>query len=579
MQLTDQETISKNADRVLTRVSPSQVESFNLCNRRWYNENIRGMREAMTPAAQRGVDIADEVENYFKTGALRPDAKFKEMVEVVLPLLGPSRPTVTVEEWVESPTFEGGPVLRGRYDHLDVGKEVRIFGTEPMEMLSDVKSRSDLRYAKTPEELAEDLQLNAYARPVAIALGLDQIALRHAYTRTRKGPPKGLAVTTIVDRAQLDRVYEKTVNSVRQMVHWATLRPATADPLPPNTEACKKFPPHGCPHRALCGFDSSSDNVFQIRRTEMSETNGSSSLLDRLKAQQAALMNKGPAPVVETPAAAPAPVEAVPVKVTPIAAAPKNGSGDPVARAKAQLTSGEIRYDSGADQIYAKEGADSGWLVREPTMFERIALDEVNKAPVKSEPPAPPMGTHAEFGFVVPPDAPPRTNQPGDEVAAAPKTRKKKEKGVTVSVDGAPAVPVEELAGPAERAQAKFDASRAPVAGTTTTATAPVTTTPALSVKGPVLFIDMICTKGSQKGLGTPFEEWLNPIAEELAQEKGVADWRIIQYTAKGDLAAKIRQYASTLPPLVMVSRFSPAADVFLEQVIPLASDIYQKLG
>ena len=114
-----QELIDRNVARILERVSPSQVEAYELCPRRWYNASVLGFREEETEPMRRGTDIGGEVEHYYKLG--KPvGGRYKELAEVVLPLLGPRKPSVSVEEWVESPTEPGLPKVRGRLDHFDL---------------------------------------------------------------------------------------------------------------------------------------------------------------------------------------------------------------------------------------------------------------------------------------------------------------------------------------------------------------------------------------------------------------------------------------------------------------------------
>lgn len=509
MQLTDQETIDKNAERVLERVSPSQVETFELCPRRWYNDTIRGMREPMLPGspAERGVHIAEEVEHYGKTGEVKTEARYKPMVEAVLPFLSSPGPTVHVEEWVEAWTGLGLPKLRGRLDWFDEKQAQWGLGHMRAPLLADVKSRSDFRYAKTPAELAADLQLNSYAWALTEAGGYEHIALRHAYTRT-SGKPKGMEVTVTLSKEELKPRWDATVESIKEMTRWAHKRPLTADPLPPNPEACSKYRPYGCPHRALCGFDNAPRTW--AKETKM-ETNGApqSDLMKRLQQRTAELQNKT-APT--SPERAPEPA---PQKSEAVTECSKCGE------------------------------------VLTPDNVSRLK-DGVTIAHIGCKADAKPAG-------VLSSDAPPRTDpvDMGFGDAADTKAPSAEEK-------------------PKRTRPKKADSAQTEVvfAGKTTTS-APAD---AASVEraGPVVYVNCVPTKGAHRGVGVYFEEWLAPICEELCQEKGVVDYRLIQYTAKGDLAAKIRKAAATFPPVVLVSKFSPSADVFLESVIPWASSIIQ---
>lgn len=593
MEPVDEAQRQKNAARVLERVSPSQIESFEMCPRRWYNQSILGMREPGTPAQQRGIDVASAVEKFYEAGELPPpEFPHLELVRAILPHLGPRTSTVSVEKWVESQTAPGLPNVRGRYDHFDrEERDHSVEGLPPVEAatLSDVKCRSSARYAKTPAELANDLQLNSYAVALVRDHELPRIALRHVYGIT-SGKPKAFPVSVVLEPEQLLGRWNKTVSSVRTMATWANLQPADASALDPNTEACSKFPPAGCPFRSRCGFTS---NPFQIRRPEMSDApNASSDLMRRLQEQTAKLMGK-PAP--EAPAAAPAPAPPQALAAVPPPGITKAAAIDPVQVVRDQLASRAIVWDSGAKQLYAKEGADSGWTIRQPTIVEQIAIDELELAKKQLQtsaavPPSDPAknttAVKDEGPAIVPPDAPPRTNPPVE--AAAPVVEKAKrarkpkaepEMKITVTCDGCGLKydSKDSHACAEEEQQAREVVAAAAITPGSPARTESFHGEVQKVAAGPVLYINCVPTKGEHNGLGLHFEEWMAPIMEELCKEKSVVDYRLIQYTAKGDLAAKVRLYAPTLKgAVVLVSRFSPSADVFLEAITPHASQIVQ---
>lgn len=589
-QLVDDATIEKNANRILERVSPSQIEAYRLCPRRWWNDSGRGLREPLLPggAAERGVHIAEEVEHVGQTGAIRSDARYKAMVEAVLPFLSEPSPTVSVEQWVELETEPGLPIIRGRYDWFDCSQRVWVEGHPRAPLLPDVKSRSDFRYAKTPAELKEDVQLNTYALALVRRDGYDFMTTRHAYTRTR-GKPKGMAVSVTISREELEAFHLKTIETVREMTRWAKERPRTADPLPPNTEACGKFPPHGCPHRALCGFDASQRAPFQALKesTTMADTNGApvSDLMKRLQQRTKELTGGAPA---AGPTGAPSrPVEPTGTgPAEPAQAAPK--------------------------PIFCKDCGEKLTPDNVSRLRDGVTIVHIG-CPSKEEP------AEAAGPAVVSPDAPPRTNPPisyaESAEAAAHETPKAKRAPRAKKADPAqaeltsspgrdPALDAEavrraqpsNIKGPSgyytigqledmsaeapkevNPAIAKAAEQMGAASATVDRASGKVVeTTPQRQKVGPVVYVNCVPTKGAHKGTGVFFEEWLAPICEELCQEKGVVDYRLIQYTAKGDLAAKIRKYISLCPEVVLVSKFSPSADVFLESVIPHASQIIQ---
>lgn len=61
--------------------------------------------------------------------------------------------------------------------------------------------------------------------------------------------------------------------------------------------------------------------------------------------------------------------------------------------------------------------------------------------------------------------------------------------------------------------------------------------------------------------------------ATTVAEKKEVADWRLIQYTAKAELARVLGQMAADgeIPPDVVVSSYTSGSDVLLEVLVPRA--------
>lgn len=592
------EIIERNVARILEYISPSQVEAFELCPRRWYNASVLGHREAETLAMRRGTVIGKHAEDFYESnGQKRPSGEFAELAAVVLPVLGEPGPGVTVEQWVELPTAPGFPKVRGRYDYFDRIARPRIEGHPPMPALKDIKSRSKKIYFKTTDPSAPDdkridmdAQLNVYGRAKLVELGVPAIAVGHTYTLT-SGKPKASEVLFVATMESTEPRWLKTVESVKKLTMWARGKHRDADPLPPNTAACDKYPPNGCPHRARCGFSTPPQGLAGALRaasgqgeTTMATTDGLT-LMQRLEAEKARLLGQAPPATNGTPPAAPKtpePAPAAPAKSLeerlgkpaaapakesePAPAAPKEE--DPIQKARRQIAEGTLKMDPGTGQVATKEGADSGWIMRPPTFAEGIAFDEAKKGA-----PAPAAAAPAASSLL-PEDAPSRTSTP-EEVAAATEPKKKGGK----KAKAAPAAAADEESPGRDPAldRAAFDKEEAAPAAPAPAPAAtqhPVPQSDALPGAGPVIYVDCFPVKGAHKTQIVHFEEWMAPICEEVARKKGVMDWRLIQYTAKGDLAAEVRGVISTLPPVIHVSKFAPSADVFLECVTPWAAAI-----
>jgi len=158
---------------------------------------------------------------------------------------------------------------------------------------------------------------------------------------------------------------------------------------------------------------------------------------------------------------------------------------------------------------------------------------------------------------LIPPDAPPRTDQPGDptaeEAGAKKKKSKKKDPEIVIKVEGADGVmrPIEEAAPPAPISTRK---------------------TPK---KAPTIYVDCYPLKGEDRPV--PFEEWLAPIQQAIAETNNVPDYGMIPYTAKAVLAAAIQMSLDTLPEILYVKQSHRASDVFLEVVAPYSKKLVQR--
>jgi hypothetical protein len=293
----------------LGRVSASAVEAYRRCPRVWYYDYVLRQRGPSSPSQLKGTGIHFAIEHYLKTAEVLPfvdvdgDGKVcslpfpdepandngrvrvqtTDIMQAAVDYLPP--PLTNKEHWaqpgaglmieqpIELPTYEGGPTWIGYID--------RVEAYESAGKVSDNKTTSDLRYAKTPEELSKNTQLACYAKWVFINSDYAQLDLEHLYLTTR-GKAKAKLVGTTVTREQVDEVWTRDLALVREMDSWAALGPPNADPLPPNTEACGDF--GGCFHRSKCGLEPKP--LIQIRsRGNMTTKPGK--LLERLKDFQA----------------------------------------------------------------------------------------------------------------------------------------------------------------------------------------------------------------------------------------------------------------------------------------------------
>jgi RecB family exonuclease len=307
---------------ILKNVSATQVKDYGRCKRFWHFRSIQKIRTPKTEAQQRGINIHEAIEAFLRHGIKPPEGeKVRLFVDVVEKHLAGMKGEVLIEQRIDLETFPGGPPWVGFIDYLR-----DEHAGEPMLVL-DYKTTSDFRYAKTPEELRDDSQLNSYGWWAYQNGHEGPMMLGHLYLLTRTKTPKPLPVYAPTDYETVRGVWERDVETVKEMVEAAKV--ADVQELEPTPSACGMY--GGCPYRSQCGMTA----LFGVG-TKPKKGSATVSFFERMK-QQVAQQQKAPqaapptngvvppdAPPREQPAApveaaAPAPAPA-PVETAPAAA-------------------------------------------------------------------------------------------------------------------------------------------------------------------------------------------------------------------------------------------------------------------
>jgi hypothetical protein len=377
-----------------TRTSASQHSAYQRCARRWYYGWIEKIKQPTSPAMQRGTDIHVEVENYLKTGKIR-DAYYSdyklnyrpyvESLSRVLP--PPMHPDLLIEHPIN---LQCGPELPSWAGFIDIGYS----GNEILE-ITDLKTTSDFRYAKTKEELKTNIQLISYAKWAFETTGSARpISVGHIYIKTEPKTvckiPKIKPVSVLVSRNHVDEVWDREMGTVAEMVVAATAK--SAHDLPPNTLACGDY--GGCAYREKCGVlpELSSGFGFGNKKQQREGAEMGNAFLEKMKKAGGTPTNgevAETAPVKKAPlwkkpatATAPAPVPEAPAGVlsadapsretTPEEAAELRGEADTKEKKKRgrkpKSTNGDTRKEFALyiDCMPVKDvNSDS-----EPTLFE-----------------------------------------------------------------------------------------------------------------------------------------------------------------------------------------------------------------
>ena len=396
----------------LRAISPSQIETFRDCPRKWGLRYLDLLEAPPHPSALLGTASHSVGERYFKSGVL-PDYDTEEgaIFGATIPHWpDPRKVTVESELYVQATWRE--VAFHGYQDAgwWQPGEKAYVVG--------DLKTTSDFRYAKTGEVLATDPQglvysLAALQRHPQLA----EVTLHWVYTRTR-GARKALPMGVTLTLEQVQEGMDQHVLPVAQEILLARTLTSSSE-LPQNPATCPKY--GGCwygkeghckvdPIKALGGLimsdalkkrleaskkaQASTASIakevplLEEPKTEAPEVNPPtgqprSAILDRIAGLAKGTPPAAPVAVVQAPlrlsqaVAPPAAPKAPPA--APVAVAPK---APPAALNLNQL--GACRFCGEEEEPLSPEGlcADCAPLpeVRE-TPVQKVVSDTPSKAP------------------------------------------------------------------------------------------------------------------------------------------------------------------------------------------------------
>lgn len=265
---------SKPSDAIV--LSPSQMDTFDTCQRKWAWQYIAGIRSPPHHSAQLGVDIHLVLEHFLRSGT-PPNIKSRigKIAHAMIPPLPP--PGIANVERSFNFRTRRGHNYTGK---IDFSFDGRLFQQEPpqqivaqdpntglwqiisgatsqlylpqfpLPLIGDHKTTGDLQYAKTERELHNNVQAVIYAMAGFIGFNTDVIDLLWNYGTTKDKEPKNHPVRT---RVYLPTVLEKFENVVEPLasvivsLHHSRPHPLS---LPPTPSACSAY--GGCPHVDRC---------------------------------------------------------------------------------------------------------------------------------------------------------------------------------------------------------------------------------------------------------------------------------------------------------------------------------------
>lgn len=363
---------------VLPRISPSQVDTFRDCPRKWGWRYLDGVEEPPHRSAACGQRVHTILEGWLRAG-VPPDPNEVLVLDghvyhpgliaqAGIHNLPPPGPHHDIEVDFEVPFVSGFPALwRGR---IDSAYEVLAHGTQPTPEVLDHKTTSNLGYRKLPTDLHTDAQGLVYAHAAMHTTGAPRANLRWVYYKSNKPYKSEVSFASLTREHVVEHL--SLWEELAKVAITAKQRKLRAIDMQPNPRTCDKY--GGCPHRQRCNLTPGEVMVATM--------SGEQNLMEKVAAARAQMANGGalvaPPPQNTAPVFAPAPP----------APPPANGNG----MLPAPWT---VHRD------------DPNWLYNPSTgEFEQHTAEGVARIYARSQPAAPPPPP-----VVQAPPAPPPTPQ------------------------------------------------------------------------------------------------------------------------------------------------------------------------
>ena len=224
---------------LMPHVSPSQINTFKRCPRRWGFSRVA--ERTSTPATRFGTRVHEILENWLEHKTL-PSANTDEglcALSGISHLPMPKTDGMVVEAPLDM-VYDGVTYV-GRIDLLIVdGDAVTVL---------DHKTCSDLRWMKTEDELLDDPQRIVYSHWAATTQNVAHVTAKWVYYQKR--PPE----SRVVEFTESAETIAERFDELHKKYALRIIQSAGRDPmtLEPNYDACGDY--GGCPHRTTCHKD------------------------------------------------------------------------------------------------------------------------------------------------------------------------------------------------------------------------------------------------------------------------------------------------------------------------------------
>lgn len=239
---------------VLQHWSPSQVNTFNLCNTLWGLEKIDGLRRESTGSQNTGTAWHGEMEEYYINGTMPKTPSLLRAIESGT--LPPRRPDIEIEASVSEPPLMAAGVPCVGYIDLRVPPDANGHV-----LIIDWKTCKTYKYTKTPEQLALETQGVSYMRH-----SLDKykeattFSFAHCYlSTTAKTGSFRYVESAPQSREDVLRAFAPVEETVERMKVAAVA--STGMELQRNWDSCDAY--GGCPQFAKCHGPASIYDSFE----------------------------------------------------------------------------------------------------------------------------------------------------------------------------------------------------------------------------------------------------------------------------------------------------------------------------
>lgn len=273
----------KNVALPQLELSATQIETANICQRKWYLERVAKLPvERNTKSTVFGTVLHAVIERYLKADDLGRDENgnvvdlYPENWHIAYNRFDPEtidgeidlNEQNTVKALIERAIKEGIISRQHNrqverefsldFDLDDEGKEfVRVNGFMDLcypTRVEDHKTTKSRRWAKTAEGLRDNIQMNLYGVERLLSdPKLDSVTLRHNTFVTDPHDTFVRFVEVTVSREEIQETFQKTLDLMRRMaVIKKTAKKWSDIDDPPNMKsACRAY--GGCPFMSICG--------------------------------------------------------------------------------------------------------------------------------------------------------------------------------------------------------------------------------------------------------------------------------------------------------------------------------------